>query len=949
MLNHVDLMAALTADYLNVFVARPKEDSADIIKLTGYVTRGITDVPEGFSYSKLLRTYANDRVHPEDRDYFLQGLLPDALIETFSDGRDCLEYNYRILENGEIHLYSARYNRISKPDEDLKLVVGFRNIDFITDVGREKRNEGLFNAYNAISEVFFSLHRVNVQNNTYVDIKSTPTIDRLSLSDSNDYDTNSVKIINGISSDWSREKALHFVDRRTLPKRMEGKDHISMEFLSYASELCKLHFLREDEDENGNLCHVILAVEKIDDEKNMAVINALSTDFQNVFCIDLRDGSSRTIKMSNLHDKSVYERYAYGFIYEDYLTQYLGTRVHPDDREMLKKDVCLEHLRETFQEKNDLHGSYRILVNGEVHHFRYTYRKIPEINSVVAGFRNIDDIIAQHNLEEQEKREQERKERELEEARFKEQKERYEVILSLSTIYSAIFSAEIDTHHYEILNNVSLMKTVAPNEGNFDDLKEKIINAFMAPEMRERMREFLDLNTLAKRLETLNTILTEYKDPEGRWFQARFIVKRRDDDGKVREVLYVARNMTEEKEKELAQQERLSRALNDAKQANEAKSAFLSSMSHDIRTPMNAIIGFTSLAQTHINDQKLIQDYLTKINTSSAHLLNLINDILDMTRIESGSVKLEEKPVNIPNFMRDLCSMIQGLTNSKGQHLYVNTENVIHENVLTDKLRLNQVLINILGNAVKYTESEGNIFFSLREEPCADESSATYVFSVKDNGPGMSKEFQSHIFETFTREHSSTVSGIQGTGLGMAITKNIVDLMGGKIDVQSEEGKGSLFTVTVTLPLSDAPEKNTAAPKHHDYSGMHVLLVEDNALNSEIAATILEDAGIKVDTASDGSEAIDKMYRADEDEYDLIFMDIQMPKVDGYTATREIRTLPNNKKANIPIIAMTANAFEDDRKKSFEAGMSGYIVKPVNIEDIKKVLDEIIYESKESQ
>ena len=1084
MLNHIDLMAALTADFLNVYVMRPEEDSADVIKLQGYVTQGMTEDLQNFSYSKLLRTYAESRVYSEDREYFLRVLSCESIIKTFQDGRDRLDCDYRVEENGQIHYYSARYSRISKPDEDLRLVVAFKNIDSIINVGVEQQKRGLYNAYNAISGIFFSMHRVNVKDNTYASIKTTPSIDKVTIAGSDNYDDNSKRIITALSSNWSVEDALRFVDRSTLKERMAGKNHIMMDFLSYAAESCRLHFLVEDKDENGELYHVIFAVEKVDEEKSQAIINVLSRDYQNVFWINLEDGSARILKMnkpiSDDMNESENRRFKYGETCEDYI----ANNVYPDDRKKLEDTISLENLREIFRDKDEISGSYRAYTDGQLHHYRYSYFKLANLNSVVTGFRNIDDLIAQHEAEEKARREAElahQKEMEehikLREARLREAQEHTEVISALSTIYSTIFRADVDTHDYEILTSVPLMGTVAKTIGNFDDVKEQIISAFMAPESQAPMREFLDLDTLADRLEKINTVTTEYKDSSGEWFKSRFIVKRRDENGVVKEILYVCRNNTDEKIKEIEQQNQLAHALMAAQQANKAKSTFLNSMSHDIRTPMNAIIGFTALAQTHMDDPSQVQDYLAKISTSSTHLLSLINDVLDMSRIESGTVKLDERPIHIPDLLHDLRTMIQGLTNSKNQNLYIDTQDVLHEDVIADRLRLNQVLINIIGNAVKYTQPGGDIIIRLLEKPSAKQHYRTYEFSVKDTGIGMTKEFKEHIFESFSRERNSTTSGIQGTGLGMAITKNIVDLMGGEITVESEEGKGSTFTVVLDMKLAAEPVLRDPIPalkgarvlvadddlntcksvsqmlrdiemrpdwtasgreaviraqeaaeikdeykvyiidylmpdmngvetvrrirrvisedvpiivltaydwsdfeaeareagvtafvskplfmselrsvlanpsgkgdnkdkktKNYDYSGKHVLLVEDNELNREIATAILEDVNMKVDTAVDGAEAVEIMHKADENKYDLIFMDIQMPKMDGYTATREIRTLTNNRKANIPIVAMTANAFEEDKIKSLEAGMNAHISKPISMEAIADVLDPI--------
>ena len=959
MLNHIDLMAALTADYLNVFVMHPKEDTAEIIKLKGYVTRGITDNPQGFSYTKLLRTYANDRVYKVDRDYFLEKLSIESLLEIFSDGRDCLEYDYRIVENDKIHYYTARYSRISKPDEELRLVVAFRNIDDIVSVGQEQRTKGLFNAYGALSGIFFSLHRVNIQENRYITIKTTPSIERVTLSNSDNYDDNSKRIIRALSSKWSCKEALTFVDRSTLEERMEKNPHIMMDFISYASESCRLHYFKEDDDENGRLRHVIFGVEKVDEQKSNAIINALSREYQNVYFLNLEDGATRIIKTTDFVSEDLNEKENQRFFYPQIFKEYIVSIVHPDDQEEIEKTLCLEHLREVFRTKDEITGSFRILTNGNVHYYRYTYYKLENLNSVVVGLRNIDDIIAQHTAEEQQQREQEL-------AYQKQREEQLAIFDTLAHIFKNVYLVDIKNATARVLKlEDDYTDHRLDNVMNIEFPYEPFLNAWISeavyPEDKEMLQQALSIAHLRKVFEGQEEYIGNYRMlVNGQIIHYQFSVNLMPDKthliaGFQNVDTIIRQHLEEEKkrqEKELAyqaqleeKQEQLSQALMAAQQANKAKSTFLNSMSHDIRTPMNAIIGFTSLAQAHMDNPALVQDYLAKISTSSTHLLNLINDILDMSRIESGTVKLEEKPVNIPELLQDLHTMVQGLVNAKSQNLSIETQDVVHEDVLADRLRLNQILINIVGNAIKYTQPDGNIKVRLVEKPCAIPNYATYEFSVKDNGVGMSKAFLEHIFESFAREHSSTVTGIQGTGLGMTITKNLVNMMGGTITAESEEGKGSLFTVTLKLKLTNIREKAVVTKlEHFDFSGKHALLVEDNELNREIATAILENIGLKVDTVADGTEAVDAMYRAAEDEYDLIFMDIQMPRMDGYTATHEIRTLANNKKANIPIIAMTANAFEEDRKKSLEAGMNGHIAKPISIDEIAKVLDSIFEE-----
>ena len=377
--------------------------------------------------------------------------------------------------------------------------------------------------------------------------------------------------------------------------------------------------------------------------------------------------------------------------------------------------------------------------------------------------------------------------------------------------------------------------------------------------------------------------------------------------------------------------------------ANLAKREFLFNMSHDIRTPMNAIIGFTALAQTHIDDRDQVEDYLKKISVSSQHLLSLINDVLDMSRIENGKVTLETKPVHLPELVEDIGDAIQVGADKKHISFTVDTAGMKNEDVIADPLRLEQILINVLANAVKFTPDGGQISLRIVQKDTASADYADFEFHIKDNGIGMSEEFQKHIFEQFARERTSTVSKIQGTGLGMAITKSLVDMMGGRITVKSEQGKGSEFTISLRFPIGEAKtEQALPTAKASAFTGKKLLVVEDNELNLEIASTLLKEAGFEVDTAENGKIAVEKVEAASADRYDLILTDIQMPEMDGYEATRRIRALPDAKKAALPIVAMTANAFEDDRKNALHAGMNGHIAKPLDIQKLFQVLSELL-------
>ena len=541
---------------------------------------------------------------------------------------------------------------------------------------------------------------------------------------------------------------------------------------------------------------------------------------------------------------------------------------------------------------------------------------------------------------------------------------------------------------------------------------------------------------------------------------------------------------------EIKHREELSEALELAQQANRAKTTFLNNMSHDIRTPMNAIIGFTALATTHVGNEERVRDYLGKISQSSAHLLSLINDVLDMSRIESGKMNLCERPENLPEILHNLRNIIQADVQSRHLNLYIDTVDVTNENILCDRLRLNQILLNLMSNAIKFTPEGGTVSLKIIEKESTAPDTCSFEFHVKDTGIGMSPEFLATVFEPFTRERNSTVSGIQGTGLGMAITKNIVDLMHGDIQAYSEQGKGTEFVVNLSFTVLDiapepigvigdlkdlralvvdddidacqsvarmlrqvgmrpewtssgreavaraqeaaemgdgykvfildwqmpgmggletaqriresvggdvpiiffsaydwtdivdkartvgvtdfiskplfASELHTALlracgqtltsdnaqdteAENEGFNGKRILLAEDNELNREIAMEILGEAGLEIEPAENGRIAFEMLRGSQPGYYNLVLMDVQMPEMNGYDATRAIRALENPALANIPIIAMTANAFEEDKRAALEAGMNGHLSKPIDVPALMNTLSEIFKGTEDTQ
>lgn len=657
------------------------------------------------------------------------------------------------------------------------------------------------------------------------------------------------------------------------------------------------------------------------------------------------------------------------------------------------------------------------------------------------------------------------------------------IIEALSKIYMFNYYINLESMLFVEIVGVDYITEILGIQGDAVQAFEQFTNTLIHDNSKEDFRAFTDLHTLPDRIGERQNISLEYLSIKQGWCRANFIVVSRNAQGIPNQVEYVVENISAERKKELEAKETLEKAYKAANKANASKSAFLNNMSHDIRTPMNAIVGFAAIASSHLEDKERVQDCIAKITASSKHLLSIINEVLDMSRIESGKIHLQEEPANLPTIVHDFMNMIQGQVRAKGLELYIDTMDLIHENVYTDEGRLHRILLNLVGNSIKFTPPGGIISVRLTEIPRISGEYGHYVISVRDTGIGMSREFLPHVFDPFERERTSTVSKVEGTGLGMAITKNIVELMGGSIRVESEQGKGTVFTIEVSFRLMEKemedprierladlyamvvdddynicdsvskildkigmiPEwtmSGRGAVLHtksaleiergfsvyivdwkmpdmsgvevvrelrklvnedvliyvmsaYDYSdieaeakkagatgflqkplfisqlrtalltalgektenreeltgacddslrGKHILLAEDNELNQEIAVEILTEAGFTVDTAENGREAADKIKKAREGAYDAVLMDIQMPVMDGYEAARTIRALPAGWIQKLPILAMTANAFEEDRKKALEAGMNGHLAKPIDADRLLKMLTEMLKE-----
>lgn len=815
------------------------------------------------------------------------------------------------------------------------------------------------------------------------------------------------------------------------------------------------------------------------------ILDALCRDFVFVRQCDLKANTSVRIKVNTGHLKFVpciEALYQHMLALKDQsysgrLKAYFDTYVDPSTSDDFMLNMDAKRLMEYLPQHNGFYV-YRYQLKPNSSNIRNMEVQISKLNSaegfeVVMGYRIIDDII----------RDEEQKKEQLQ-AINNMLKEQNDIINGLTKDFCSVWLVTNNGESCIKFLDSSLDQVTKQISGYTADMhsyKEKMLyysERFVCKNWREEFTRKTDYAEVLRQIQKEPiysvTYPRSYNNIE-EYFQISFTLAGAAGS---KDFVVGFKNVDEIVQAERKKNEALSMALAAAEHANRAKTQFLNNMSHDIRTPMNAIIGFTSLAASHIKNTELVKNYLRKISTSSEHLLSLINDVLDMSRIESGKVKIEEKPLHLPDLLHDIRTIIHPTIASKQLNFLIDTVDVRDEDVIADKLRLTQVLLNILGNGVKFNKTGGTISLRIKQDRKAPSGYAGYHFIIRDTGIGIPQEFQEHIFESFTRAESSTVSGIQGTGLGLAITKRIVDMMGGSITVKSKENQGSEFDVFLLLKLSgekkiyekidslqglrvlvadddtdtclsivnmlmeigmrsewtvsgkeavirakhamdmgdefyayiidwlmpdmngietvrrirriignshpiiiltaydwsdvetEAREAGVTAfcekplfmselrdilsepylkqtekkeKKNPDfYHGKKVLLVEDNELNQEIAVAILQDIGFIVDVAKDGIIAVEKMQNSTPDQYDLILMDVQMPIMDGYTATKKIRALHKTHCQKIPVVAMTANVFSEDREMAFLSGMNGYIAKPIQIPDLLKAIDSVL-------
>ncbi len=512
--------------------------------------------------------------------------------------------------------------------------------------------------------------------------------------------------------------------------------------------------------------------------------------------------------------------------------------------------------------------------------------------------------------------------------------ERYEIIHALSVVYQEISLIDLERNTYRLVSGNGPTEQYQDTTGPIEEFRHYVIDRILVPEQRAEAEEFLNFSTAPARLADRQFVAREFKGRNGSWYLVTLIVKNRNDAGAVTHLLVSARNIDDQKTKELEYQRTLRETAEEARRASAAKSNFLSRMSHDIRTPINAIVGLLKIDEAHFDDQALLRSNHEKMIVSADHLLSLINDVLQMSKLEDGDTVLTHEFISLVDLTRDIVTIVIGRAVDAGIVWdYEKGKEVIpYPYIYGSPLHLRQIFLNIYGNCIKYTRPGGRIRTVV--EALEDRGGqCVYRWTISDTGVGMSQEFVKRIFEPFAQEKTDARSVYQGTGLGMAIVKSLVEKMNGTIEVESELGVGSTFIVTIPFDIAPEPSALPAAEDEqpHDIRGLRLLLAEDNELNAEIAEMLLHDEGAEITVAHDGRQALERFASSEPGTYDAILMDVMMPVMDGMAATRAIRACGHPDAADVPIIAMTANAFREDAERCIASGMNAHLAKPIEV------------------
>ena len=902
---------------------------------------------EAETFSEWLTQFKNDGIlHPDDRDRFLSFTHLEYLKSALRTGRKMLFCSYRRRSpNG------FRWNLMEVvPDSgytDQEQIVLFYMKD-VQDMLKEsleldEASVRLQEVTRTLGEQNFGVYAIDLNDGKVNLIREEGYTQDGWYSQSLMWDV----ILNSrLRGQVHRENQGEFADRFSLDGLRQARDtgQQKMDMLcqwrngeGYRYVAVIAYFGRNQ----GTKDHAVLALQDVDERVRQEKILS-QRDMQMAAILKSRFGTMTTVHLENDQcerfwlNESAKTNVGAGS-YTHYYYKALESSICEEDMEGFRKVMAPSHLREQAGKTQDY--------SEEICQYRLDRSPVQWLEQHVTYIRRGGQVmvnilgrdITREKLQEEKRR--------------KKAQEQASIIGSLSSMFFATYYGDLERRLFRNVTQLGEVEKALGEQTDYDTALRTYAETYVHPEDRANYLYTMSVRNLTQVLGKDQPFVTfaYRKRPEHTmadqedfgWIRATAVMAQADEEGRAKDIVYVAQDVTESKRKEMREQRALQAACQAANQANASKSEFLSRMSHDIRTPMNGIIGMTQIASEHMEERERVVDCLGKIQSSSASLLSLVNEILDMNEIESGNVDLVADAFCLPDLVKNVTEALLPDVMQNGLELKVHPLQLTHEKVIGDWGRLRQVFLNILGNSVKFTPSGGLLELSVLERETRKYGCCSYDFIFRDNGIGMKEEFVPRIFEPFSREEDSRISQVKGTGLGMTIAQNIVRMMGGSIDVESILGEGTRVTVTLFLKRqNDAGAEGAPAVQEEEaaadglFRGNRVLLVEDNVINQEIAMEIIGATGAAVECAADGREGLQRFGEMAEGYFDLIFMDIQMPVMNGYEATRAIRKLSRGDALSVRIIALSANSFAEDIAASREAGMNEHMTKPLDVPEL---------------
>ncbi len=939
-----DIIEILASEYSSVYYINLETDDLDPYTMNEDTESEFGQIfRSGIRYSDAYRMYVNTLIYPEDKSMMLKaGSIGNIMKELKSKKTFITTYR-----SADGHYCEMKFVKVGN-NEGLPKAVALGFADKDTELRTKEEESKILKRNVDIIEILASEY-TSVY---YIDL-TTDELDPYTMNAETENEFGSIfrsgikysdafrMYVSTLVYPDDREKMLKAGSLYNIIKELNSKKTFITTYRSDnkgSPHYCEMKFVKVGEDEspqavalgfadkNDELRREIFA--KNEKEKNFEIIEILASEYTSVYYIDLKTDKLTPYTMNDRTRLFLEDAFHKEMSYSDAFRTYVAQAVADESKKEMLHAGSIENIKKVLKGQKTFITTY---LNDQNQYSEMKFVKVgnddTEPEAVALGFSIIDEAYRKDM----------------------ENKQREEFINGLADDYEAVFHVDADKKTIETIRISEAYLNRNPSlESRMDYFKYvEAVAANIAIDDRQGFIEALSVENINREFEKENAFFHNYKILKNgvvTYYQLKVIHTGNWDND--HNFLIGVHNMDELTKAQVAQEEILREARVEAESASRAKSSFLFNMSHDIRTPMNAIIGFNNMALKHINEPEKLQSYLEKLSISSQHLLGLINDVLDMARIESGKIIIEEGPIMLGNAVRRLKEIVSQSAKGKNLTFTTNISNIRHNCIIADELRVNRVLMNIISNSIKYTPEGGNIDFTITERNCVIKDHASYDFIVKDTGIGMSKEYLGHIFEAFTRENNSTVSGIQGTGLGMAITKELVDLMHGSISIDSEQGKGT--TVKIHFTFKIASEKDVATAQEIEeineelFKGKKILLVEDNALNREIARETLNEYGMIVDEATNGEEALkickEIIAKGPEYYHDIILMDVQMPIKDGYQTAMEIRKFDVERTRRAPIIAMTANAFAEDKKKALDCGMDAHVAKPFDVKQLLKTM-----------